>query len=314
MSGLFGLDTERSRSNIVILPVPWEVTTSYGAGTSNGPKAILQASPQLDLFDSELGNISEVGIHLEPESADLRQMNDDLKGGDPEKVNPASQKMVDFVYEESRKTLADGKIPAVLGGDHSTPQGLIQALSEKYEGNFGILHIDAHADLREAYQGYTHSHASIMRNVVELPKAPVKLVQVGIRDFCEEEYRVINERSQQIDTHFDREIKRQLFQGNSWDRVCDEMIKSLPENVYVSFDIDGLSPEFCPNTGTPVPGGLSFDQAVHLLSVLGRSQRKIIGFDLNEVAPGDNSEWDGNVGARILYKLCGWAAKSHRGQ
>lgn len=311
MSGIFGLDTDRNRSHIVILPVPWEVTTSYGGGTSNGPRAILQASPQLDLFDSELGNISEVGIHLETESSDLRQANDNLKGASVEEVNAGTQKMVDFVYQESRKILSDGKIPVVLGGDHSTPLGLIQALSEKHEGNFGVLHIDAHADLRDSYQGFKHSHASIMKNVIDLQYAPVKLVQVGIRDFCEEEYRFINERSQQITTHFDRELKRQLFAGNSWDRICDEMIRELPENIYISFDIDGLSPEFCPNTGTPVPGGLSYDQAIHLLSVVGRSRRKIIGFDLNEVAPGENSEWDGNVGARILYKMCGWAAKTH---
>jgi agmatinase len=202
--------------------------------------------------------------------------------------------------------LAEGRIPAVIGGDHSTPYGLIQAVTEKYNGDLGILHIDAHADLRDAYQGYQHSHASIMHNVMEKVR-PAKLVQVGIRDFSPGEYAYIQS-NDRIKTYFDPLTKRRLNKGESWQKICDEAVAHLPKNVHISFDIDGLSPELCPGTGTPVPGGLSFDQALALFATVAESGRKIVSFDLNEVAEEENSisDWDGNVGARILFKLCGW--------
>ena len=330
--GLFALPTSHEKSKIILQAVPWEVTTSYGGGTSLGPAAILEASPQIDLFDIETGEAWRQGYHLDPEDPFFKSTNDELKilasqviadwnengklSIESEKslktINSGCSAMVDRVYKKAAATIAEKKIPGLIGGDHSTPLGAIKAVCEHYDGEVGILHIDAHADLRLAYQGFTHSHASIMRNVCALKVGPKKLVQVGIRDFCEEEYLFIRDNSSLVQTYFDQKIKAALFSGQSWDQLCHEIISSLPKNVYVSFDIDGLSPEFCPHTGTPVPGGLSFDQATHLLAVLGRSGKSIVGFDLNEVAPGSDSEWDGNVGARILFKLCGWAATSGR--
>lgn len=329
---IFGIPANRDTAKIILTPVGWEVTTSYGSGTSRGPEAILEASPQLDLFDIEFGDAYQTGYFLDREDPYFMDTNDRLKPlaqnvkdtcdehGVPsadsqihrEEINNACQEMVSRVYQKTKSVLAEGKIPALIGGDHSTPLGAIKAICEEHKGEVGILHIDAHADLRFAYQGFQHSHASIMRNVCMLPTGPKKLVQVGIRDFCKEEYDYIKSQEGRVFTYFDQPVKARILRGESWDLICKEMITTLPNNVYVSFDIDGLSPEFCPNTGTPVPGGLSFDQAVHLLGVLGKSGKKIVGFDLNEVAAGENgSQWDGNVGARILFKMCGWAVTSN---
>jgi agmatinase len=196
----------------------------------------------------------------------------------------------------------------VIGGDHSVPLGAIKSIHEKYAGEFGVLHIDAHADLRIAYEGFTWSHASIMYNLMTSQHPPNKLVQVGIRDFCEEEVDFIRERKD-IDTYFDLHLKKRMMEGESWKNLCIEIVSHLPDKVYVSFDIDGLDPTLCPNTGTPVPGGLSFAEALGLLRTICESQRKIVGFDLNEVSGGPTrEEWNGNVGARLLYKLCGWTA------
>lgn len=328
-AGLFGIPTKLETAKVVVIPVPWEVTTSYGSGTSHGPMTVLKASPQIDLFDLELKTSYEQGYHMLDVPTDLQKLNDDLKIKalrirehlenhselSPElqallrEVNAGCERMTNWVHEQSTQALKRGQVPAVLGGDHSSPEGNIRAVSEFTKGKFGVLHIDAHADLRVRYQGFERSHASIMHNVMTATWKPEKLVQVAIRDFSQEEYSLIRERHD-IETFFDLYIKRDAFEGRSWAESCTNIVETLPRQVYVSFDVDGLSPEYCPHTGTPVPGGLTFDQANYLLSTLVRSGRRIVGFDLNEVAPGEADEWDGNVGARLLYKLCGWAVMS----
>lgn len=332
-TGLFGIPTSEDTAKIVIIPVPWEVTTSYGGGTALGPETVWKASPQIDLFDLETGTSYQKGYHLLEIPTRWLELNNELRakalrvrealesegqlGTTMKKtladINAACEKMSDWVHAQSTKILKRGQIPAVLGGDHSSPEGNIRAVSEACDGEFGVLHFDAHADLRHQYQGFTRSHASIMNNVMTSSWRPQKLVQVGIRDFSEEEYGLIS-KNESIETFFDVNLKRSLFEGESWASICRRIVSGLPEQVYVSFDIDGLSPEFCPHTGTPVPGGLSFDQANYLLRCLVEGGKRIVGFDLNEVAPSPSSadEWDGNVGARLLYKLCGWAILSQR--
>ena len=322
-NGLFGVPTERESARIVIIPVPWEVTTSYGSGASMGPEAILKASTQIDLFDLECGNAFEHGYHLLPIPQDFKQLNAQLKQKalalqseledsgalseafkkDLQSINRGCSQMTEWVYEQSRAILGAGQIPAVLGGDHSTPEGNIRAICESYP-EVGVLHVDAHADLRSSYQGFEKSHASIMYNVMAAQRPPKKLVQVGIRDFCREEF-VLSKEHPDIKTFYDVNLKVELFEGRSWASLCNEVVNELPQQVYISFDIDGLSPEHCPGTGTPVPGGLSFDQANYLFRSVAQSGRRIVGFDLNEVSPGP-TDWDGNVGARLLFKLCGW--------
>jgi len=175
----------------------------------------------------------------------------------------------------------------------------------------GVLHIDAHADLRRAYEGFVWSHASIMYNVATRIPQVSKLVQVGIRDYCGEELDFAKASKGRVVTHFDALLSRERAGGTPWLKQCQRIVRALPREVYVSFDIDGLDPALCPHTGTPVPGGLGFHQAFELVGELVRSGRRIVGLDLNEVAPGaDGDEFDANVGARVLYKLIGWALLS----
>ena len=184
----------------------------------------------------------------------------------------------------------------------------MQALAERHE-SFAILQIDAHADLRDAYEGFKHSHASIMTNALTIPNME-RLVQVGIRDFSEGEFKKTTEPGERVVMFTDHAIKRSLFEGLTWKELSGNIIQYLPEKVYISFDIDGLQPWLCPNTGTPVPGGFLLEEVTYLFEKLVESGRQIIGFDLVEVSPGED-EWDGNVGARVLYKLCLLAAKSN---
>ncbi|MEI8257276.1 MAG: arginase family protein, partial [Deltaproteobacteria bacterium] len=222
-----------------------------------------------------------------------------------ERANAISAEVDAWVYEQTCGLLRDGKLPALLGGDHSTPFGAIRAVAERHPG-LGVLHIDAHADLRRAYEGFECSHASIMYNVTTRIPEVARLVQVGIRDFSEEEFDRIAGSDGRICTHFDADQSRGAADGVSWSDQVRRIVDDLPGLVYVSFDIDGLDPTLCPHTGTPVPGGLSFAQASALLAGVAASGRKIVGVDLNEVVPGPRDEWDGNVGARVLYKLIGW--------
>ncbi|MES3036423.1 MAG: agmatinase family protein [Bdellovibrionota bacterium] len=333
--GIFGLPFTEEEAKVVLVPVPWEVTTSYGAGTSLGPALIRQASEQIDLFDLETGKAYENGYHMQAQQEWLLKLNNEMKkkaqkligmvtdlSDDTKKmdeirkeVNEASDKMSQWVYENCLSLLKKGKVVGLVGGDHSTPLGNLRAHSEYYKGqDWAVLHIDAHADLRKAYQGFTQSHASIMYNLMTSDFKPTKLVQLGIRDFCEEEFDFIQSRDD-IKTYFDLDIKKHLLQGQTWHEFCGSLVHELPKNVYLSFDIDGLDPVYCPRTGTPVIGGLSVDQVFYLFSQLAEAGKKIIGFDLNEVSTGglpldEADEWDGNVGARILYKMCGWAMKT----
>jgi agmatinase len=223
------------------------------------------------------------------------------------KINEACESLNVFIKSTATNYMKQGKLVGLVGGDHSIPLGFLRALSEKYD-RFGILQIDAHADLRKAYEGFAYSHASIMYNALKVP-AVNRLVQVGIRDICEEEEKVMQRAMGRVVTFYDDDIKSQQYEGKTWTSICDEIINTLPDLVYISFDIDGLDPKLCPSTGTPVAGGLEFDQAKYLITKLVHSGRKIIGFDLCEVAPGP-TEWDANVGARMLYHLCNRMAVS----
>ena len=317
----FALPYKLEDSEIAILSVPWDVTTSYRPGTHNGPQAIIDASLQVDLFDALVPEAWEVAIGTVPIDESILKKNrkhrkiaesiiGKLEDGvdssmlkeELDSVNQASFQLNQYVYKTCRELITNKKIVGIVGGDHSVPLGNLKAVSEQYE-EFGILHIDAHADLRIAYEGFKYSHASIMYNALNEIHQISQLTQVGVRDFCQEESEIIN-RNPRIRCFTDIELKRNGFDGKLWKKQCEEIIASLPNNVYISFDIDGLSPELCPNTGTPVPGGISFREIDYLLFMLASSNKKIIGFDLCEVSPSAENEWDANVGARILYKLC----------
>ncbi|HEY9889128.1 MAG TPA: arginase family protein, partial [Candidatus Obscuribacterales bacterium] len=214
-------------------------------------------------------------------------------------VNAACERVNDWLYATARGAIAAGQRVAAIGGDHSIPLGLMRALAE-HHGEFGILHIDAHADLRDAYQGFAYSHASIMTNALTLPSVS-RLVQVGLRDVSPHEVAKIQQSQGRIIAHYDAILQEKRFEGTPWRDLCQQIIAPLPERVYLSFDVDGLDPKLCPTTGTPVPGGLQLEEAFCLVRELVRSDRQLIGFDVSEVGAG---EWDGNVAARIVYKLC----------
>ncbi|WP_337886639.1 agmatinase SpeB [Fischerella thermalis] len=317
---LFGLPFDYESANLIVFGVPWEVTVSYGAGTANGPQRILDASPQLDLFDFDHPDGWKQGIFMVEIPQDILDKNkyyralagqiiERLEQGQqltdtPDltpvlaEINQACQQVNQWLFENCQEAINLEKKVAVIGGDHSSPLGYLQALATKYS-EFGILHIDAHADLRDAYEGFEFSHASIMFNAMKLPQIS-KLVQVGLRDICHDEVEIINQSNGRIIAYYDPVIKQMLYSGKTWIELCRQIINHLPEYVYISFDVDGLDPKLCPSTGTPVPGGMELEETFCLFRELVKSGRKIIGFDVCEVG---DAEWDGNVGARIVYKL-----------
>ncbi|MCB9883397.1 MAG: agmatinase family protein [Planctomycetes bacterium] len=322
---IFGLESTRDASRVLLLPAPFDATTSYRRGTENGPRSIFEESFQVDLYDRDFGSVYQHGIWLDDEPSVIRQESrflkprvDQVVGGQLddltrertiERIDLGGARVNRAIHDWTVGVLDQGKLPGVLGGEHSIAFGSIAACARRFPG-LGILHVDAHADLRHAYQGFRWSHASIMDNVLrELPEVS-RLVQVGIRDFSLEEQRRIAS-DDRITTWFDGAIRERTLDGDTFASITRAILDALPDTVYVSFDVDGLDPTLCPDTGTPVPGGLSFAEMRHLLAALARSGKRIVGFDLNEVSPAGGvvkaGDWNGNVGARVLYLLIGCA-------
>ena len=326
----FGMPYTPDDAALVLISAPWDATVSYGAGTAYGPDAIIEASTQLDFYDplspdAWRRGIATADIDYTLQEASQRLRSDAEKvirhleqGGSPDddsitrklrRVNEGSAAMNANIQEQARHWLEKGKLVGLVGGDHSTPYGLLRALGERHE-RFGILHIDAHCDLREAYEGFEHSHASIMYNVLrDVPQA-TKIVQVGIRDYSRKELDLARA-TPRVEQFDDLTLAAEEYRGQTWDAQCRRIADRLPEKVYVSFDIDGLTPEHCPHTGTPVPGGLSYNKALWLLETVVRTGRKIVGFDVVEVSPSPEERLDAITGARVLWKLCGLALKSN---
>jgi agmatinase len=331
---IFGLPTTEDDAHLVIVPVPWEVTVSYGSGTARAPEAILKASMQVDIFDLDVPQGWKQGYYMRQTDRKLLMKSDYLrkeaelyidyisKGDDVsanqfmsktlKDVNGGSIYLNSWVYDQTKALLDKNKLVGLLGGDHSIPLGFFKAIAEKF-GDFGILQIDAHCDLREAYEGFNYSHASIMRNALEEVPQIKKLVQVGPRDFSQNESDYIKNTEGRIITYFDKAIKTRQFEGDTWKQITEEIVNHLPEKVYISFDIDGLDRKLCPHTGTPVPGGFETEEVYYLFQKVMDSGRKLIGFDLCEVGVSD-TDWNSNVGARVLFKLCNLLVASNVAQ
>jgi len=330
-NNIFGLPTSEDDAKLIILPIPWEVTVSYGAGTARAPESILKASLQVDLFDSDVPEGWQQGYYMRQPDRKVLMKSDYLrkeaelyidyisKGDDVyanqfmtktlKDVNEGGIYLNNWVYEQTKVLLQKGKMVGILGGDHSVPLGFMKAIAEMH-GDFGILQIDAHCDLREAYEGLNYSHASIMYNALaEIPQIE-RLLQVGIRDYSQGEADYIKNSNYRVITYFDKDIKHRQFEGDCWKNIAEEIVSKLPEKVYISFDIDGLDRKLCPHTGTPVPGGFEAEEVFYLLRKVLQSGRTIIGFDLCEVGVSD-SDWNSNVGARVLFKLCNFLVASN---
>lgn len=329
---VFGLPFSEEDAALVIIPVPWEVTVSYKAGTARAPEHIFRASLQVDLHDNDTLDAWRRGIFMRAVDRSILLKSDYLRKeaelyidyiaqGENvndnkfmcktlKEVNAGGLFLNDWVYKQTKELLDNGKLVALLGGDHSTPLGYYKAIAEKY-GTFGILQIDAHMDLRKSYEGFTYSHASIMYNALSEITEIQTLVQVGVRDYGDDELEMVEKSNGRVVVFFDREMKERMYEGELWKNIADEIVLRLPQYVYISLDIDGLDPKLCPNTGTPVMGGLETEQVFYLFRKILSSGRTLIGFDLNEVGV-STTEWDENVGARVLYKLCNLLLSSNR--
>jgi agmatinase len=316
---IFGFPYSEEEAEVLIIPVTWDATASFGKGTAQGPEAILEASVQLDFFHPEVENAWERKIHMLPISRDLLEVNQHflkqteeyisyLEEGGLLENSPSFKIMLEEV-EKAQKNIQvglrnrvldcfkKGKFPITLGGEHSVSLGAIEAAAEKF-GEISIVQLDAHADLRNSYEGFEQSHASIMYNALKLSGVK-EIHSLGIRDVSNSE--VCLAKKDRVKTGYGWDISSKELKGKDWDSICDEMLEGISAPVYLTVDVDLLDPSYCPNTGTPVPGGWSFNQLKYFLSKLRNKGLNIVAADLVEVA---NAEWDANVGARILWELC----------
>jgi agmatinase len=338
-SGLFGLPHGRDEAAVHVLPAPFDATASYRKGAWKGPAAVLRASRQVDLFDLEHGRPYEAGIWMAPDEdgaieglnarasalADAVIASGGEVAGDARlesalaQVDALGARVNELVRARTLEVYERGALPALVGGDHSTPFGAIQVAAERHPG-LGLLHFDAHADLRVAYEGFAWSHASIMDNVLRHIDGVARIVQIGVRDLCEEERDAIDGSGGRVRTLYDRDWQRAKLERSDLRALVRAHLAHLPREVWLSFDIDGLDPVLCPNTGTPVPGGLAWGETMLWLEELAASGRRVVGLDLNEVNPGPAWEpaharddaWDAIVGARLLYRLIATALATRR--
>jgi len=330
-NNIYGFPTTEEDARLVILPVPWEVTVSYNAGTARASEHIQKASMQVDIFDLDYPDTWKKGFYMRPADKKILMKSDYLRkeaelyiayisrGEDLKKnsfmckslkdINEGGAFLNEWVYEQTKGLMNRNKLVALLGGDHSISLGYFKAIAEKH-GDFGILQIDAHCDLRKCYEDFDYSHASIMYNALEEIPQINKLVQVGVRDYSESEWDYVKASNNRVVTFFDKDIKRKQFEGGNWKHIAEDIINQLPQKIFLSFDIDGLDPKLCPSSGTPVHGGFETEAVYYLLRKMLESGRQLLGFDLVEVGTGEN-DWDSNVGARVLLKLCNLLASAN---
>lgn len=272
-------------SRFVILPIPYEGTVSYGKGTAKGPAAIINASTQVELFDEELqGEFFQVGVF----SAEAM----DCQGAKSEEVQQRVEKT-------SSKLLADGKFVLALGGEHSISAGLVKAAAKRWP-NLSVLHLDAHADLRDSYQDNKYSHACVMRRIRDLS---VPTVSVGIRSYSLEESEFLNSSGNQREQIITAgEIAKARHDGSVSDQWIDRVLAGLTEKVYVSVDIDVFDPSQAPGAGTPEPGGLDWYEITGLLRRVSQN-KQIVSADIVEVIPKAAGEVTEFLAARLAYKV-----------
>lgn len=260
-------------AKVVILPVPFDLTTTYQHGAQKGPAALIEASRNLELYDIETNSsVYQVGIHTA----------EGIKAH-------SSEEMQQELHRRTAGYLAKGKLVATLGGEHSISYAPIKAHAEKYPG-LTVLQIDAHADLQEAYEGNPWSHASVMARVREIPQVS-SITAVGIRSMSEEEAKVADQ--------------KRTFYGHALDAAgawIDQVIAQLSDNVYITFDLDGFDSSLMPSTGTPEPGGLGWNQAMALLKRVAE-KKKIVGFDVVELCPNPTNVAPDYLAAKLVYKI-----------
>lgn len=283
-----GLQPSLDNAAVVVLPVPYDSTTTYGTGTRFGPNAIIDASTQLELYDIELGMdiCDKLPIHTLDELA--------LDKGDPFRMTELVGKAVGSIVKL-------GKKPVVFGGEHSITAGAVSGFSNPKE--LSVLQIDAHADLRDSYEETKYSHACTMRRVRELAGSAV---QVGIRSMCDEEAEHIKEQEIEKNIFYAKELRENGMAGS-----IEAILSQLKEQVYVTVDVDGFDPSVVPGTGTPEPGGLLWDDVLSLMKAVSE-KKKVVGFDVVEVLPTPPLRTSEFVAAKLAYKMMGyfWTQKA----
>lgn len=328
----FGFPIDAADAALVLISAPWDTTVSTRAGSSYAPDAIIEASRFVDFYEPMAPDSWRKGIATLPIDYSIQDLSHRLRS-DADKVinmshsdadyilnnimharrlrriNEGSVQINEKIYSQSKMWLQQGKIVGLVGGDHSTSYGNIRAVGECYS-EFGVLHIDAQCNLKEQCYGFSHSHSSVMHNVLNNVSTLKRLVSVGVREFSPNEWQR-SEDDERIRLFTGQYIWSSHFEGVNWSTICDEIIAELPENVYISLDIDGFTVECSPHTGTTISGGLRFPEVVYLMSKLVGSGRKIIGFDLTEVVPDVEDKTDAMIAARLLFKMCSMALKHH---
>ena len=340
--GIFGLPHSADEAELHVVPVPFDATCSYRRGAARGPAAILAASYQVELFDPVAGEPWRRGIHMLAEDPRFHAWNHEaglLAAGvievagridsdaklvqDLARTNAICREVDAAVESVVGASLDAGKRVLTIGGDHATALGAICAHAKRHP-SMGLLHIDAHGDLRDAYEGFERSHASVIHNVLDTaigvglqhgdeqatPNQLSAVVQVGLRDLCPAEMARISEENR-LRAVFDHEWAGIRARGGNLEERIEQAIEGLPNEVYLTLDIDGLEPGLCPRTGTPVPGGLTWHEAWMWISAIPNSGRKLIGADLMEVSPGNatGDTWDAMVGARLALRILGAMAQ-----
>lgn len=328
----FGMPLDAEDAALVLISAPWDVTVSIRSGSSYAPDAIIEASRFIDFYEPSAPyswrkgiatapidyRIQDLSHRLRSDAERVMKMHDELGLSSIEnmlhsrrlrKVNEGSAEVNANIYEQSKRWLSKDKLVGLVGGDQSAAYGLIRAIGEKHE-EVGILHIDSKCDLREQHYNFDFSHASVMHNVLRDVPQIKRLVSVGVREFSPREWERA-ESDERIRLFTGQYLWSKKFEGTTWAALCDEIVETLPEKVYVSLDIDGLTIECSPHTGTLVSGGLRFPEVVYLVGKVVASGRRIVGFDLTEVVPDMDDRTDAAIAARLLFKMCSMALKEH---
>ncbi len=320
VSCYFGDTTAPADAEVVIISVPWSVTSDFGRGATYTPDAIIDVSLGKELYDVASGMsiegriaTAEIDYNIQESSEQLgrdaeRAMRSHIEMGVGDyaahkvaNVNEGFSAMHESVYQQTKYWSLLGKRIAVVGGDHSVAFGAVKALSENNDG-MGVLFIDAHADFCREEEPFNFSHRTIARDIAESIPSVAKLVQVGVRDVdrAEVEQLTANDR---VEVFYAEQLMAKRFEGSCWGDLCREIVAKLPQKVYVSLDIDALKIEFCNNTTAPTPGGMTFDEVVYMVNMVVESGREIVGFDISEVVSSLDDKMDAIVGARLLAKL-----------
>ena len=328
----FGIPLEPEEAALVLISAPWDLSLKVRNGSSFAPDAIIEASRSVDFFEPMAPNSWRKGIATVPIDYTIQDLSHRLRS-DAERivkvydrqgattfdnlvyersvrrVNDGYQTLNDNIYEQSMTWLKRGKIVGLVGGDQSVAYGHIRAIAEHY-GSLGVLHIDSSCNLKRCHQGMEFSHASVMYNVLRDVPQVERLVGVGVRAFSPEEWQRA-ESDSRITLFTGQSLWSRHFEGTPWATVVNEIVESLPQYVYISLDINGLTLECSPHNGMVVAGGLRFPEIIYLLDKIVESGRKIVGFDLSEVVPDVEDKTDAEIASRLLYNICSMALKYH---